>query len=395
MTATGQAFALAYQNVLREIADKSLQTDFFAVRRVMYARLTGLPSEMRNNAIKAATSAWKSWIAMGRRGHPPRSRRNTVLFTHGRDWSLPAPGIVSIRTLAHRVRVRYIMSPGDACRLAVAASDGRVGAAALTRQAKGWFLRVCVDLPDPRSWRPATPVGVDRGVGYIAVARALGASPRLCSAGMIQHVRRQYSKTRERLQGKATPSARRVLRHLSGRESRFVVDANRKAARGIVDYALQFDRPVLVLENLKGVQDRCLGRDGHGAAHRSSISTWTYNSFLACLELAAEDRGLPIDFVTPAWSSRTCPRCGDAREANRRGTRYHCLHCGYRNHADVVGATNLARRWLHEHALPPWGSVNGPDERGNTDWTDGTESLPDVQAAAQRGGVDTPLPTRT
>src|SRR5207247_9078823 len=100
--------------------------------------------------------------------------------------------------------------------------------------------------------------------------------------------------------------------------------------------------------------------------------------------------GVPLVVVNPAWTSRTCPKCGDARAENRRDAWFHCGHCGYMNHADVVGATNLARRWLHEHAPQPWGSVNGPNERVIADhakvWTD-------AQAADSIGGVDTPLPT--
>ncbi len=349
---------------------------------------------MRNNAAKLVAGAWRSWAAGGRAGRCPEFTRPLVLYTFKRDWNLLGLRRLSLRTLGHRIRVDYVTSSRDAERLAAASVLGRIGGALLVKRKRGWFLNVSVELPDPPSWEPLTPVGVDRGVECVAVARALGRSPLVCSAGSLRHSRSQYLRTRRRLQAKGTPSSKRVLRRLSGREARLGLDTDRKAARAIAEYALGFERPILVLEKLTGVQRRCVGSKRVASTARATLSGWTYDSFLDCLTLAAESRGIPIEFVTPAWSSRTCPRCGDARSENRKGSRFHCRYCNYCNHADVVGATNLARRWVHEHALQPWGPVNGPDERGKMYRESSLESTPsDAQASGKPGGVDTPLPT--
>lgn len=340
------------------------------------------------------TGAWKSWVAGGSVGRPPHFAKPLVQYTYGRDWSVLDQCVVSLRMLRHRVHLAYVSSPQGAERLSSAVASSRIGGALLLERRRGWFLNVSVELPSPPSWKPVTPIGVDRGVDYVAVARALGKRPLVCSARTLRHSKTQYVRTRNRLQARDTASAKRVLRRLSGRESRLGVDTNRKAARAVADYAIRFDRPVLVLEELRGVQSRCLPKTRHASEARVALSGWTYNSFLECLLLAAESQGIPVEFVTPAWSSRTCPRCGDARIANRNKSSFRCQYCNYQNHADVVGATNLARRWLHEHAQQPWGPVNGPNERGKDQGEPRTAVTPaDVQAPGLPGSVDTPLPT--
>ncbi len=391
MSSTVRAFLAACQYVSRMVEGNGLRINFYIIRQAAYPRLPWLPSEMRNNVAKIVTASWKSWLATGRVGHPPTFERPIVQYSEGRDWSLPSPRVVSLRTLARRIRVGFTTGPRDALRLAMGAASGELGAAVLVRERRGWFLKISVELPNPPTWTPETPIGVDRGIDRIAVARALGASPLVCSASALKHARARYARTRTRLQLRGTPSAMRVLRRLRGRERRLVLDACRKAAHATVEYALGFRCPVLVLEDLNGIQGRCVRKSRRNTRHRLDISTWAYDSFLSCLELAAEANGLPLDFVTPSWSSKTCPRCGDARDANRRGASFRCHYCNYRNHADVVGATNLARRWLHEHARQPWGPVSGPNERGYDEWAMATP--PDAQAIETSGGADTPLPT--
>lgn len=391
---TATAFRKACEFIGECLAAEPIPLNFFSVRQATYRRIKNLPSEMRNNAAKAVTEAWNSWIARDRKGRRPSFEKPYVRYTFGRDWSILAKNLLSIRTLRRRERLAYVTGSRDAQRLSESLITGGVGGALLKRRESGWFLNVCVDLPNPESWEPRTPIGVDRGIDCIAVARAVDESPLVCSAGSLRSSRTRYLQTRNRLQEKNTASSKRVLRHLSGREARMVLDANRKAAKAVAGYALRFDQPVLVLENLCGVQARCISRTRPRGTARTALSGWTYSSFLNCLNLVAESRGIPVEFVTPAWSSRTCPRCGDARAENRKGSAFHCRYCAYQNHADVVGATNLARRWLHEHALQPWGLVNGPNERGSQEGGPNNPAAPtDAQAPGVPESVDTPLPT--
>ena len=53
--------------------------------------------------------------------------------------------------------------------------------------------------------------------------------------------------------------------------------------------------------------------------------------------------GIKVEWVVPANTSRTCPACGVVDQASRRGIRFRCTACGHTEHADSVGAANIAR----------------------------------------------------
>ena len=53
-------------------------------------------------------------------------------------------------------------------------------------------------------------------------------------------------------------------------------------------------------------------------------------------------RGGHLIAVPPHNTSRTCPACGQVAADNRRSqAQFACVACGYKNHADVVGAINF------------------------------------------------------
>ena len=55
-------------------------------------------------------------------------------------------------------------------------------------------------------------------------------------------------------------------------------------------------------------------------------------------------KGGELIVVPPHYTSQTCPACGHVAAANRRTqAEFACVECGYRNHADLVGAINVLR----------------------------------------------------
>jgi len=57
----------------------------------------------------------------------------------------------------------------------------------------------------------------------------------------------------------------------------------------------------------------------------------------------ATERGLPVIFVNPKGTSVTCPQCGEKGKRVKRDE-FHCSACGFRSHADIVGAMNILKR---------------------------------------------------
>ena len=67
---------------------------------------------------------------------------------------------------------------------------------------------------------------------------------------------------------------------------------------------------------------------------------WSHGQLIDRLEDTFEEIGLEWAEKSEEGSSSTCPACG-SDHVERDTDAFDCLDCGYRGHADVVGATNL------------------------------------------------------
>jgi len=55
--------------------------------------------------------------------------------------------------------------------------------------------------------------------------------------------------------------------------------------------------------------------------------------------------GVPVIFVDPRNTSRTCPECGCVDKANRKSQSvFLCTACNFSGNADIVAAVNIAVR---------------------------------------------------
>lgn len=76
--------------------------------------------------------------------------------------------------------------------------------------------------------------------------------------------------------------------------------------------------------------------------------------FLAILNAKAESAGREVIAVDPRNTSRTCPECGHVAAENRTTQeKFHCVACGHRAHADIVGASNVLRAGLARRQAAP------------------------------------------
>jgi transposase len=60
-------------------------------------------------------------------------------------------------------------------------------------------------------------------------------------------------------------------------------------------------------------------------------------------EKEAQLAGVPVVIINPAYTSKMCPKCTAIDDKNRKTqSEFCCTGCNYTEHADVVGATNIA-----------------------------------------------------
>ncbi|MDD5143527.1 zinc ribbon domain-containing protein [Methanoregula sp.] len=77
------------------------------------------------------------------------------------------------------------------------------------------------------------------------------------------------------------------------------------------------------------------------------------------VERRALERGIPVIYVNPEYTSKRCSRCGHFGRRTRK--HFECPHCGFVAHADVNAAFNIARTSLR-HAAPDVRSAVAADE---------------------------------
>ena len=77
------------------------------------------------------------------------------------------------------------------------------------------------------------------------------------------------------------------------------------------------------------------------------LSNFGKGTVEAKLRSLAEEYGITVTYVNPAYTSQTCPNpgCGYVDRRNRKAQpEFECKYCGYTRNADVVGARNVRAR---------------------------------------------------
>jgi len=92
-----------------------------------------------------------------------------------------------------------------------------------------------------------------------------------------------------------------------------------------------------ILENLKSIKGRVLRRSKD---LNRRLSKWNARTFQSMLEYKLKWLGLPVKYVNPKYSSKTCPLC-QATMVACEGRSMKCKKCGFTADRDVVAVLNL------------------------------------------------------
>ena len=203
-------------------------------------------------------------------------------------------------------------------------------------------------------------MGVDVGINHLAVATTTDKKNKFFRGGGIKNVRNVYEKQRERLQKKGTRSAKRMLKHLSGREKRLMRDINHVVSKEVVAFAKENEVGIIGMEDLNKIRERTKVRRKQRYRHNS----WAFRQLQTFIEYKAKEAGMNVVYVGPKHTSQTCPRCKHISRNNRKGREFRCEVCGYELNADLVGARNIEERTrAFRHDLEAQGLVvDSPDE---------------------------------
>lgn len=196
-------------------------------------------------------------------------------------------------------------------------------------------------------------LGIDRGI-YNPIVTSDGS---FVGCGKeIRKIKSDYQYLKQQIQKKGTRSAKKKLKSLSGKEKRFVLDANHILSKKVANS----DNQIFVLENLKHIK-----KNKYGKKFNRKMGSWSYFQFEQLLKYKAEALGKHVVYINPAYTSQECSSCGKILKSQRNGSRYECS-CGYKGHSDLNAAINIRNRFLNSpEALKFLGAVvNQPNESG-------------------------------
>jgi len=329
-----------------------------ALHRACYRDVVGtLNSQMTCSAIRLTAGAYTSAKSNGKPAQRPfrfqRPRAFFLVGKRGRDADFRTDGTLSIWTVAGRKHISYTVP--DAFKAALATAKAIDSLSVIERQGR-LLGRVTLTLnaPEPHG---ILPVGIDLNETNALVAVDPDGHTLFVSGRAVKVKNKRDYKTRKRVQkqhaarkaeGKDTHSVRRVLKRLGRKRSNRTRTFAQQAAKQLVTFAPP--RAVLVFEALTVPQPE-KGKV-RGKANRRRLAVWQRQLIRQAATNQAQELGMMVAEVNPAYTSQNCARCG--LRGVRQRHRFTCPSCGHEAHADVNAAVNIRNRYtaLRDSGLP-------------------------------------------
>jgi IS605 OrfB family transposase len=297
-------------------------------------------------------------------GHPLRLVNRAATFDysdereHGFVWQAPQPGRgtnfwIPLRINPEQESLWFDLLDGDAT----------AGELRLQRHRSSWELHVTVEysVEDSADSDDPTHIGFDVGESALITGCALKRDgprkPMLVSGSRARHLRKEMFTTLRRLQSRDAAEWRVDERFDHYQNA--LTDIVEKASRQAVEYAHQFENPVIVLEDLSYIRERL----DYGKFMNRRLHAWAFARLQGRIEDKATEAGIRVEYVNAAYTSKTCHACGRLGRRDEQAE-FVCPHddCHVSEfHADINAAANIAGR------VDPWGeSVPWEPERDDS-----------------------------
>jgi len=319
----------AFADACNHIADVARQihsTNKVKVQHACYTDIRerfGLSANLAIRAIARVCAALKVKAKAHSTFEPTSIDYDQRIFSFREwDWTF------SLTLLSSRQRMETALGPWQKGRLK---GQTPTSATLVKRRDGRFFLHVQVKGQTPKPTQTSRALGVDLGRRRVAVDSH--GTP--YDATEVERLRSRYPKVRRSLQAKETKGAKRTLKRLSGRERRHMHAINHRISRGIVDTARRSQQHI-ALEDLTGIRQRTTVRQVQRYLHNS----WAFYQLRQFITYKAEDAGVSVVLVDPAYTSKTCHCCGT--RGHRRALKFSCIRCGYVGDADYNAACNIA-----------------------------------------------------
>ena len=211
-------------------------------------------------------------------------------------------------------------------------SNAKFGTMRIVTKNHTLVAQIVYEVGEPELKSDGNVMGVDLGIKCPAVSYCSDGSIKFYGNGRKnKYMRRHYAYLRKKLQ---TSKKMKAVKRINDKEQRIMRDIDHKLSHDIVETAVAHNVKVIKLEQLQNI--RSTTRKSRKNNH--SLHTWSFYRLAQFIEYKAKLAGISVEYVNPAYTSQTCPICGNVHHANDRN--YTC-ECGFHIHRDLLGAMNI------------------------------------------------------
>jgi putative transposase len=140
------------------------------------------------------------------------------------------------------------------------------------------------------------------------------------------------------------PRDRRLRKKFaSSRREERVNQALHRVSTLIVEKA-RANNEAIVLERLKVIRFAHKKGNGEGKAGRRRIALWPFRRLQSYIEYKASWAGVPVEYVSPSYTSKKCNICGSINRKLKVTDRSWLCPCGAKLDRDLNAAINIERR---------------------------------------------------
>jgi len=305
----------------------------FAYKRVR-ARFGDLHSNVVQEAMNRAIETYRAWLRNPNKGKKPIFNAEIISFK-AVDVKIEK-NFINV-PLLNKQRVWLPMYVPPKLKRFLKLTHGRVQ---ISRFEKDYYVFISFEVNEPKPYEPKGWIGVDIGINHIVVVSDMKGKINKFYDNAIGWKRMVEFKRAGMQRAKDTETKKgawRVLKRLSHKIRNKMSYINHKIAKEIVEMAKN-RRYGIALENLKGLRRRKVGK-----RLRKKLHKWAYKDLIQKIEYKVKLNGVPVKFIDPRSTSKTCSKCGYVR-SRVVGRKFKCPKCGFQLDRDLNAARNIAKR---------------------------------------------------
>lgn len=232
--------------------------------------------------------------------------------------------------------------------------EGRLTSWSITKEVTEWYATAVIETeheaPAPNT-KP--PVGIDRGVRLILADSDGRVVPRPefldASKALLERAQRQLSRKKKGSANfrKAAIRVAKIQQRVARSRSVMTDTESRYYADRYGTVVLEDLKIGNMTRSAKGTEENPGTQVRQKAGLNRSILGSAWGAFEAKLKYKLTDQGGQVVKVSAAYTSQTCPQCGNVDEENRPDqATFRCTVCAYERNADLNAAVNIRDRGL-------------------------------------------------